>query len=122
MSRVLQESDYRFFFFDNEEFESPYNYGDKEYVPTPTLFMRLSPHVYVEKGDKTAKFWLLPDAGLADNHGFSKKEIKDLLQIINQDHIAYLQGRRQNLRNIYIKGFASHRFFQQPSGADFGET
>ena len=43
------------------------------------------------------------------------------IQIINPDQIARLQGGHQYLYHIHIESLLSHRFFEQPGGADFGE-
>ena len=39
-------------------------------------------HIHIEKGEKNAKIWLEPDVEVAYNHGFTSKEIKYVLQII----------------------------------------
>ena len=65
MPTVLRFSGFRLFFYSNEGNEPP--------------------HINVEKGDDTAKFWLLPQVHLADNFGFSNKEINSLQKIISQN-------------------------------------
>lgn len=42
-------------------------------------------HVHVEKGEKNAKIWLEPNIEIAYNHGFTGKEIKYIIQIV-QEH------------------------------------
>ena len=54
-------------------------------------------HIHVYKAENSAKFWLEPSVELASNEGFSNKEIRKILSIINiyanqfrkqyQDHV-----------------------------------
>jgi hypothetical protein len=37
--------------------------------------------MHVDRDDLSAKFWLDPDVSLADNHGFSRQELRDLERI-----------------------------------------
>ena len=39
-------------------------------------------HIHVIKAGNEAKFWLEPDIELANNYGFSDKDIKNITQII----------------------------------------
>ena len=34
--------------------------------------------MHVDRENKSAKFWLDPDVSLADNHGYSRKELRDI--------------------------------------------
>ncbi len=60
---VFREGGYRFFFFSREE-------------------DRL--HVHVISGDGEAKFWLEPDIELAKNYHYSRKQLKDIEQLIEE--------------------------------------
>jgi hypothetical protein len=52
---VLRWNGYRFYFFSNEGFEPP--------------------HIHVDKGENTVKFWLLT-VSIARNIGFSQRELR----------------------------------------------
>jgi len=41
--------------------------------------------MHVDRENKSAKFWLDPDASLADNHGYSRKELRDIEQITREN-------------------------------------
>ncbi len=58
---VFREKGYRFFFFSREE-------------------SRVHVHVYC--GDGEAKFWLEPEIELAGNHHLSRRQLKELEDII----------------------------------------
>jgi len=38
-------------------------------------------HMHVDRENKSAKFWLDPVVSLADNHSYSRKELRDIEQI-----------------------------------------
>jgi hypothetical protein len=61
MPTVLRLHGFRFFFYSNEGKEPP--------------------HIHVEKGDNTAKFWLEP-VELANSFGFKAKEINEIRLIV----------------------------------------
>ena len=61
--RVLLIHGYDFFFYSKEENRK---------------------HIHVEKGDHEAKVWLEPMIEVAYNYGFSSREIKFILQIIER--------------------------------------
>lgn len=61
MPTILKQAGLRCYFYSNE--------GDEP------------PHIHVDDGDKSAKFWLDP-VGLARNHGFPAHELSRILQII----------------------------------------
>ena len=42
-------------------------------------------HLHIEKGDCEAKVWLEPNIELAENYGFSSKEIKFILKTIEEN-------------------------------------
>jgi hypothetical protein len=63
MPTVLRLHGFRFFFYSNEGKEPP--------------------HIHVEKGDNTAKFWLEP-VELANSFGFKAKEINEIRLIVYQ--------------------------------------
>jgi uncharacterized protein DUF4160 len=58
---VLRAGPYRFFFYSNEGSEPP--------------------HIHVEAGGKSAKFWLQPVA-LGTNHGFAGPAIREIERIV----------------------------------------
>lgn len=41
-------------------------------------------HIHVVKAECEAKFWLEPTIELAENYGFSSKELKQIYQILEQ--------------------------------------
>lgn len=41
-------------------------------------------HIHVVKAECEAKFWLEPDIELANNHGFSNKDIRKITQLVEQ--------------------------------------
>ncbi len=57
MPTVLRWNGYRFYFFSNEGSEPP--------------------HIHVDKGGATAKFWLEP-VTLANNIGYSAKQLREV--------------------------------------------
>lgn len=49
-----------------------------------SLENREPPHVHVERGDRTAKFWLAP-VQLASNKGFRSHEIGKIAKLVEQN-------------------------------------
>jgi hypothetical protein len=41
--------------------------------------------MHIDRENKSAKFWLDPDASLADNHGYGRKELRDIEQITRKN-------------------------------------
>lgn len=41
--------------------------------------------MHVDRENKSAKFWLDPDATLADNRGYSRKELREIERIIREN-------------------------------------
>lgn len=73
MPTVLNENGYRFFFFSNE--------GDP-----------LEPcHIHVRKHGALAKLWIDSKCSLAENIGFTAKELKEIENIANH-HITEIKG------------------------------
>lgn len=67
MPTVLNENGYRFFFFSNE--------GNP-----------IGPcHIHVRKHGALAKFWVENSCHLAENIGFTAKELNDISEIINRN-------------------------------------
>lgn len=64
MPAVLRYKGYVFFFFSNEG--------------TP----REPAHVHVRHGSATAKFWLLPEARVADSDGIALHELRELTRVV----------------------------------------
>lgn len=67
MPVVLRRGGVRFFFYANEG--SP----------------REPPHIHVERGDAQAKFWLRPEPLIAYNDGFSARELRQLLRLVEEN-------------------------------------
>lgn len=42
-------------------------------------------HVHVDREAMSAKFWLDPDASLAENYGYSRKELRDIERITKEN-------------------------------------
>ena len=60
---VFRYKGYRFFFFSREEARM---------------------HIHVASSDGEAKFWLEPLTALANNYGFSAKELKKIQKVIEE--------------------------------------
>jgi hypothetical protein len=41
--------------------------------------------MHVDRENKSAKFWLDPVVALAENHGYSRKELRDIEQIVREN-------------------------------------
>ena len=70
MPTVLQAGPYRFYFYSHEPNEPP--------------------HVHVDRDDQSAKFWLEP-VGLAQNLGFSPKELRRIQKLVGQNQMMFLE-------------------------------
>ena len=42
-------------------------------------------HMHVDRENKSAKFWLDPVVSLADNHGYSRKDLRKIEQITKEN-------------------------------------
>jgi hypothetical protein len=42
-------------------------------------------HMHVDREGRTAKFWLDPDVSLADNQGYSRKELRDIERLTREN-------------------------------------
>jgi hypothetical protein len=71
MSTILRVGPYRFFFYSNENGEPA--------------------HIHVERDSSTAKFWLEP-VSLADNYGFSSKQLREIHEIVVSNRFFLLQS------------------------------
>ena len=40
--------------------------------------------MHVDRENKSAKFWLDPVVSLAENHGYSRKELRDIERIVRE--------------------------------------
>jgi len=67
---VFKECGYRFFFFSREEERM---------------------HVHVISGSGEAKYWLEPEIELARNHRYTRKQLKQVEELI-EDHYEQLVG------------------------------
>ncbi len=41
--------------------------------------------MHVDRENKSAKFWLDPAVSLAENHGYSRRELRDIEQIAQEN-------------------------------------
>jgi hypothetical protein len=71
MPTVVRLDGFRFFFYSNESNEPP--------------------HIHVERGDSSAKFWLTPPT-LARSVGFRRAELSELQRLV-REHQALFQER-----------------------------
>ena len=58
MPTALRIASYRFYFYS-------YDCGEPR-------------HMHVDRENNSAKFWLDPDVSLVENHGYSRKELRDI--------------------------------------------
>jgi hypothetical protein len=70
-----REKGFRFFFYSNEGIEPP--------------------HVHVVKGGCEAKIWLEPKVSVAENFGFSRKELSTILEIVETNLEKFLEAYRE---------------------------
>ena len=40
--------------------------------------------MHIDRENKSAKYWLDPDVSLADNHGYSRRELRDIERIARE--------------------------------------
>lgn len=71
MPTVLRIGSYRFYFYSHEPNEPP--------------------HIHIDRDNSTAKFWLEP-VGLANNIGFSAKELRKLQAIVQENQKILLEA------------------------------
>ena len=71
MPNVLRTGPYRFYFYSHE--------------PNEPL------HVHVDRDNLSAKFWLLP-VGLAQNLGFSARELRHIREIVEQNQQDFVEA------------------------------
>ena len=71
MPAVLRWTGYRFYFFSNEGTEPP--------------------HIHIDKGGASAKYWLQPVA-LARNIGYSAKELREIEAKVAQEAAALVEA------------------------------
>jgi len=65
MPTALRIGPYRFYFYS-------YDWGEPR-------------HMHVDQGSNSAKFWLDPDVSLAENYGYSRKELRDIERITREN-------------------------------------
>lgn len=75
---VLRKKGYRFFFFSREE-------------------TRKHVHIYSENGE--AKFWLEPEIELAKNHRFTRLELKQIENIIEEYYECFTDAWRKHFKS-----------------------
>jgi len=71
MPAALRVGPYRFYFYS-------YDCGEPR-------------HMHVDRENKSAKFWLDPDVSLAENYGYSRKEVHDI-ERITREHLERLRN------------------------------
>ena len=71
MPTALRSGPYRFYFYS-------YDCGEPQ-------------HMHIDRENKSAKFWLVPDILLAENHGYSRKELRDI-EYITRKHLEVLKN------------------------------
>jgi hypothetical protein len=71
MPTVLRLGPYRFYFYSHEPNEPP--------------------HIQIDRDDSSAKFWLDP-VGLANNIGFSAKELRKLQSLVRENQETLLEA------------------------------
>ena len=75
---VFRERGYRFFFFSREEERM---------------------HVHVISGDGEAKFWLEPDIELAKNYHYTRKQLKEIEEMIEEHRGEIICAWQQHFGN-----------------------
>ena len=65
MPTALQIGPYRYYFYS-------YDCGEPR-------------HMHVDREHQSVKFWLDPDVALAENHGYSRKELRDIERITREN-------------------------------------
>lgn len=71
MPTILRTGAYRFYFYSHEPNEPP--------------------HIHIDSGDYSAKFWLQP-VGLARNFGFTAKELRRIQKLVDQHQVDFLEA------------------------------
>ncbi|HCM6306888.1 TPA: DUF4160 domain-containing protein [Salmonella enterica subsp. enterica serovar 6,14:y:1,7] len=74
MPVILRFKGYRFFFYSNE--------GN----PLEPI------HIHVRNADAEAKFWLFPDVSLARNDGFNARDLKELVNVVEQNSTMFVEA------------------------------
>lgn len=73
MPVILRFKGYKFFFYSNE--------GNP-----------LEPaHIHVRSAKGEAKFWLVPDISLARNDGFNARDLKELVDVVEQNSTMFAE-------------------------------
>lgn len=74
MPVILRFKGYRFFFYSNE--------GNP-----------LEPvHIHVRNAEAEAKFWLIPEVLLARNDGFNARDLKELVDVVEQNSTLFVEA------------------------------
>jgi hypothetical protein len=47
--------------------------------------------MHVDRGELSAKFWLDPDVRMADNHGYGRRELREIERIA-RENLEYLRN------------------------------
>ncbi len=47
--------------------------------------------MHIDRGDLSAKFWLDPDVRVADNHGYGRRELREI-ERITREHLEQLRN------------------------------
>ena len=54
-------------------------------------------HIHVYKAENEAKYWLEPMVELEYNYGFTKKELKEIALIVNENEEKFKQKYREHI-------------------------
>src|SRR5436853_5756000 len=72
-------------------------------------------HMHADRENRSAKFWLDPDASLATNHGYSRRELRDIERIA-RENLELLRNEWDQFCGGYISsslerhGYGRHAF------------
>ena len=80
MPTALRTGPYRFYFYS-------YDCGEPR-------------HMHVDRHAMTAKFWLDPEVLLSDNHGYSRKELREIERIARENIV-----RLRNEWDAFCSGY-----------------
>ena len=42
-------------------------------------------HMHIDRENKSAKFWIVPVVSLENNHGYNRKELRDIEKLIREN-------------------------------------
>lgn len=71
MPTILRSGPYRLYFYSHEPNEPP--------------------HIHIDRDKLSAKYWLTP-ISLASNLGFSEKELRKILEIVEENQLMFVEA------------------------------